>query len=80
MKSLKTSRISLFEGFYKFYRFVKIVVDSAQRSVFGFVPRCIHAPSCSAYTVRMMKTHGTMRGGLIGLRRVLSCWGIVQNL
>ncbi len=40
-------------------------------------PRCRHLPSCSEYTAEAIALHGPVRGGWMGLRRIVSCnpWG-----
>ena len=38
---------------------------------------CRFHPSCSAYTLEALKTHGSVRGSLLSLRRISKChpWG-----
>ena len=40
-------------------------------------PSCRFAPSCSAYGVEAVATHGALKGGWLTLRRLLRChpWG-----
>jgi len=35
--------------------------------------RCRYLPTCSAYALDALAEHGAARGGLIALRRLLSC-------
>ena len=34
---------------------------------------CRFYPSCSAYMIEALERHGAMRGGLMGIRRILRC-------
>ena len=42
-----------------------------------FAGSCRYAPSCSAYAVEAVQTHGVLRGGVLALRRFARChpWG-----
>ncbi|MEM8903167.1 MAG: membrane protein insertion efficiency factor YidD [Actinomycetota bacterium] len=40
-------------------------------------PVCRFAPTCSAYTIEALETHGVVRGGWLATRRLCRChpWG-----
>ncbi|MBB5144523.1 MULTISPECIES: membrane protein insertion efficiency factor YidD [Desulfovibrio] len=40
-------------------------------------PACRYYPTCSAYAVEAVMTHGVLRGGWLALKRLASChpWG-----
>ncbi len=35
--------------------------------------QCRYYPSCSAYMIEALDRHGAVRGGLLGVRRLLRC-------
>lgn len=36
-------------------------------------PRCRFAPSCSAYALEAVQTHGARRGGWLAVKRIARC-------
>ena len=40
-------------------------------------PRCRYQPTCSAYALEALRTHGAFKGGWLALRRIVRChpWG-----
>ncbi len=68
MKTLKDILISPFIGLIYFYRV----------AISPFTPAtCRYEPSCSAYFLEALKSHGLFIGCYLGIKRILSCnpWG-----
>ena len=38
-----------------------------------FPPTCRYQPSCSRYTLQAVEKYGAMKGGLMGVARILRC-------
>jgi uncharacterized protein len=49
-------------------------VRGYQRFISPFTPpTCRFRPTCSAYAVQALRSHGILRGGFLALRRILRC-------
>jgi putative membrane protein insertion efficiency factor len=59
----------------KFSTFVLLSLIRAYQLVVSplLVPACRFQPSCSQYTLEAVELHGPLRGGIMGLRRLLRC-------
>jgi len=57
-------------GAVRAYRWVR-------RTIRPGLPTCRYIPSCSAYGLEALETHGAVRGSWLTLRRVCRCnpWG-----
>ncbi|MCB0979292.1 MAG: membrane protein insertion efficiency factor YidD [Ilumatobacter sp.] len=44
-----------------------------QRAMEGRPSPCRFTPSCSAYAIEALETHGTWRGGWLAARRLVRC-------
>jgi putative membrane protein insertion efficiency factor len=65
---------TLLAGVIRLYRWT---LSPLQSFVFGPLGRCRFTPSCSAYALEAVQTHGALRGGWLALRRLCRChpWG-----
>lgn len=68
MNALNTFFVALLSGAIKAYRLIISPFLGAQ---------CRFVPSCSAYALEALQTHGACRGGWFALRRICRChpWG-----
>ncbi|MEI8238354.1 MAG: membrane protein insertion efficiency factor YidD [Actinomycetota bacterium] len=49
------------------------LVEGYQRAVGGRPSPCRFSPTCSAYAIEAFQEHGTLRGLLLTLRRLIRC-------
>lgn len=64
MKAIKKVLSTLLIGLVKFYQyFISPLLP----------PSCRYYPTCSAYMIEAIKVHGPLKGGWLGLKRLLRC-------
>jgi len=59
-------------------RFLVFLIRIYQLTLSPFLgANCRYQPTCSQYAVEALKVHGPLKGGWLGLKRILSChpWG-----
>ena len=50
------------------------IIRLYQRGISRFLPQvCRFQPTCSSYAIEAIETHGLLRGGWLGIRRVCRC-------
>lgn len=54
-------------------RVVMVLIRGYQLLASPFPSPCRYYPSCSAYALEAVSRHGTIKGGWLGLRRILRC-------
>lgn len=54
-------------------RTVVAVIEAYRRWSADRPPSCRYVPTCSAYAREAVEVHGSVRGGVLALRRVLRC-------
>lgn len=54
-------------------RVVMVLIRGYQVLASPFPSPCRYYPSCSAYALEAVSRHGTIKGGWLGLRRILRC-------
>ena len=43
------------------------------KQLFGIPAFCRYRPTCSQYMTQMIEKYGVMKGGMMGVKRLLSC-------
>ena len=58
-------------------RLYRQVLSPILHAVFGPAYGCRFIPTCSVYVGDALETHGYMKGGILGLKRICRChpWG-----
>ena len=57
-----------------FARVTVLMIRGYQVTLSPLLPAaCRYQPSCSAYTLEAVERYGAMRGGWMGMRRILRC-------
>lgn len=58
-------------------RLYRLILSPAKTFVFGEAGRCRYAPSCSAYALEAVQTHGAFAGSWLAVKRIGRChpWG-----
>lgn len=67
-------RKKIIHVFFTLYQVVRGIRYSVLHTVFGVTIHCKHTPTCGTYFFKAMSSEGIIKGGLKGLRRVLTCW------
>lgn len=44
-----------------------------------FSPSCRYQPTCSTYMIQALERHGTIKGGIMGISRILRCHPLVKG-
>ncbi|MDB6068208.1 MAG: hypothetical protein JWR26_4416 [Pedosphaera sp.] len=60
-----------------FVRVYQRVISPAKTAIFGPMGHCRFTPSCSQYAIEAIRTHGALKGCLLGAWRLCRChpWG-----
>lgn len=53
--------------------FYQYVVSSALKQLLGIQRMCRYTPTCSDYTKHAIAKYGVFKGGVLSVKRILSC-------
>lgn len=56
------------------YSFTPYIREQLLVTVFGYKSVCKHHPTCSEYAKEQIAKKGVLQGGLVGVKRVITCW------
>ncbi|MEI6865994.1 membrane protein insertion efficiency factor YidD [Flavicella sp.] len=66
-------------SFQKIIKFPFIaLVRIYQAMISPYIPStCRYSPTCSHYAIEALEVHGVLKGGILAIKRILSChpWG-----
>ncbi len=63
-----------------FKKIVILLIRLYQRLISPFFPpKCIYTPSCSNYAIQAIKKHGVIKGGIMGIGRILRCHPLING-
>jgi putative membrane protein insertion efficiency factor len=72
--------VFILEGSILGEKFLLQLVCGYQRFISPlFPPSCRYYPTCSNYMIDAVRTHGALRGGLMGMARILRCHPFVKG-
>lgn len=57
----------------------KYILSPLKNQLLGQPAMCRYQPTCSAYAMEVIKQYGIMRGGMMAIRRFLSCSPLTKH-
>lgn len=66
--------LTVTRALFAFYALTPYLREQVLVTVFGYKSVCKHHPTCSQYAKQQIVEKGLLRGGLLGVKRVLTCW------